>query len=117
MKLLFDQNLSPKLCLKLNTIFSEAFHVSNYSLGLASDLSIWDYAKKNQLTLVTKDSDFHDLSVLLGFPPKVIWIKSGNISTEEIVELFFNKVEKIKDFYLNDHAGYLILQTAPLKIT
>ena len=36
---------------------------------------------------MTKDEDFHRLSVLHGPPPKVIWIRLGNCSTDEVIRL------------------------------
>jgi predicted nuclease of predicted toxin-antitoxin system len=34
--------------------------------------------------LVTKDADFSDLCMLLGFPSQVIWIRRGNCKTSDI---------------------------------
>ena len=50
----------------------------------ASDRSLWDYARENGFTLVTQDADYSELSEVLGFPPKVIWIRHGNCSTTKI---------------------------------
>ena len=44
----------------------------------ADDLAIWNYAKEQGFVIVTKDSDFHELSLVFGNPPKVIWLKCGN---------------------------------------
>jgi predicted nuclease of predicted toxin-antitoxin system len=33
---------------------------------------------------VSKDTDFHQRSFLFGGPPKVVWIRLGNCSTEDI---------------------------------
>ena len=53
----------------------------------ASDAELWERAKEDGYTLVTKDSDYSDMSVLRGFPPKVIWIRLGNCTTGQIEEL------------------------------
>jgi len=46
-------------------------------------------------TIVTKDSDFGDLSVLRGFPPKVIWVRLGNCTTRQIEDLIRNNNEAV----------------------
>jgi predicted nuclease of predicted toxin-antitoxin system len=47
----------------------------------ADDHEVWNYAQTNGFTIVTRDSDYNELLVLRGFPPKVIWIRRGNCST------------------------------------
>jgi predicted nuclease of predicted toxin-antitoxin system len=53
----------------------------------AEDRVIWDFAKENGFTIVTQDSDFHERSILYGFPPKVIWLKVGNTSSHHILQI------------------------------
>ena len=48
------------------------------------DQQVWQHAKTNDFTIVTKDGDYNELLILLGFPPKIIWIRRGNCSTNEI---------------------------------
>ncbi len=109
MRLLFDHNLSPKLAERLSDLFPDSAHV--YKLGMSefSDLEIWNYAKVNDLYVVTKDSDFHELSILLGHPPKVIWIRRGNCSTNQIEKIIrenFLAIENIR----SHKSAYLILR-------
>lgn len=40
-------------------------------MGGASDVRIWEHAREGGFLLITKDEDFHRLSVMRGFPPKV----------------------------------------------
>ena len=75
-KLLFDQNLSYKLCKCLEDIFPESRHTSMLDLAQANDDKIWEHAKKDGYTIVTKDSDFNDISMVKGFPPHIIWLRS-----------------------------------------
>jgi predicted nuclease of predicted toxin-antitoxin system len=72
-KLLFDQNLSPRAAKALESEFPGSLHVRDVQLHDAPDQVIWDYAAEHGLTIVTKDADFHQRSFLLGHPPKVIW--------------------------------------------
>jgi len=71
-KLLFDENISPRLAGVLADIYPDSAHVHHRGLGSADDLTVWQYAKDNGFTIVSKDSDFQERSVLLGAPPKVI---------------------------------------------
>ena len=84
MKLLFDQNLSFKLCTQLADLFPNSNQVRLVGLAEADDRLIWDYAKHNGFVLVTQDADFVDLAMQLGFPPKVIWMRCGNRRTSDI---------------------------------
>jgi predicted nuclease of predicted toxin-antitoxin system len=78
MKLLFDQNLSPKLVDRLADLFPGSKHVSTEGLDTATDSQVWDFARPAGFTIVTKDADYETLSVVRGSPPKVVWILLGN---------------------------------------
>jgi predicted nuclease of predicted toxin-antitoxin system len=81
--LVFDHNLSPKLVDRLNDLYPSSTHVDYVGLGTATDAEVWSFAHVNDLMIVTKDADFSELIVLRGFPPKVIWIRRGNCSTQD----------------------------------
>ncbi len=84
MKLLFDENISFKLCKRLEDIYPNSTHVRFVSLENKNDLEIWHYAKNEDYIIVTQDSDFNDMSIINGFPPYVIWLKTGNSRISEI---------------------------------
>lgn len=86
-RLLFDQNLSPKLVKLLADIFPNSNHLYFLELATSQDLEVWNYAKQNGFVIVTKDVDFADMSILYGFPPKVLWMCRGNCSTTEIEKI------------------------------
>jgi predicted nuclease of predicted toxin-antitoxin system len=71
MKLLFDQNLSPRLPRLLADIYPECVHVREVGLRDADDSAIWEYAKQNDYALVSKDSDFQQRSLFYGAPPEL----------------------------------------------
>lgn len=77
MKLLFDQNLSPRLPNLLTDLYPNSLHVRAINLHDATDTEIWNYAQQNGFILVSKDSDFQQRSLLYGSPPKFIWIRLG----------------------------------------
>src|SRR5688500_1422285 len=109
MKLLFDQNLSPKLIKTLGDIFPNSNHVFTLGLDESNDTEVWEYAKDNDFALVTKDADFGDLSILRGFPPKVIWIRRGNCKTSDIEAILRNNVEAIKELETEEQIGLITL--------
>ncbi|OGU71840.1 MAG: hypothetical protein A2V93_12135 [Ignavibacteria bacterium RBG_16_34_14] len=109
MKLLLDQNLSYKLCDKLKNIFPEVIHVKKLGLEKDNDDDLWEFAKNNSFIIVTKDSDFNEKAVIKGFPPKTIWIKKGNCSTNEIEKILKNKFLEIKNFSEDTQNSILIL--------
>ena len=78
MRLLFDQNLSPRLKNTLRRVYPNSLHVRDVGLEAADDMTIWQYAGDHGLTIVSKDSDFRQLSFTLGLPPRVVWIRRGN---------------------------------------
>lgn len=95
MKLLFDHNLPPLLVSRLGELFPQSQHVFPLGLDRASDREIRDYARQSGYAIVTKDADFSDLCVLLGFPPNIIWIRRGNCSTTALEELLRQHCEDI----------------------
>jgi len=94
-KLLFDQNISSRIVRKLKNEFVNSKHVSNCGLNDTEDPDIWEYAKKNKFTIVTFDSDFYEISLIKGSPPKIIWISSGNSPTNLLAKLIVKNKEFI----------------------
>ena len=95
MKLLLDQNLSRRMIPALEPCFPGSTQVALVGLEKAFDVDIWNYARDNGFVIVTKDSDFEELSLLRGAPPKVIWIKLGNVSNTTIVDMLVGNRERI----------------------
>jgi len=87
MKLLFDENLSPKLPRLLAAHFPGSAHLRDCGLKGATDEEIWDYARANGFAIVSKDSDFYQRSLLFGSPPKFIWLRIGNCTRDDLVRL------------------------------
>ena len=87
MKLLFDQNISYRIVPKLSDCFPECKQVRELGLTNAEDVDIWDYARKNNYVIVTFDADFYDISLISGCPPKIIWFRTGNLTTNQIANI------------------------------
>ena len=110
MKLLLDQNLSPNLIAPLINQYPGSIHVRDVGLQNGSDDDVWNYAKKNDLVIVSKDYDFHQRSFLFGAPPKVIWIKRGNCSTSTILTVLLHHHKDLADFEKDNQASFMILE-------
>jgi len=98
MKLLFDQNISFRLLKQIADDYPEAIQVKEVGLENSSDSEIWEFARKNNFNIVTFDSDFYDLSVIKGIPPKIIWLRIGNTSTVNIAKVLIDNLELIREF-------------------
>src|SRR5215471_12853651 len=104
MKILLDANISWKLINKLKPIFGECAHVDLIGLDVpAEDIDIWNYALDNGYIIITKDNDFVDLLDLNGFPPKVVLLKTGNNSSQALMELLEKVKPMIEDLEKNDY--------------
>ena len=107
--LLFDQNLSPHLTERLADIYPHSVHVSTIGLGGAFDIEIWQYARDNDYMIVTKDADFSEFGIVKGFPPKIIWIRRGNCSTQETETILRENYQAISALSENKDFGVLTL--------
>ncbi|MEL6854076.1 MAG: DUF5615 family PIN-like protein [Cyanobacteria bacterium J06607_13] len=109
MKLLFDENLSHKLAKRLGDLFPGSLHVRDVGMKATNDPVVWKYAKENDLMIVSKDTDMHDLSLVFGNPPKVIWIRLGNCSTAQVETLLRREFSAIQSFYEDESLSLLAL--------
>jgi len=109
MKLLFDQNLSPRLPRLLSDLYPDSAHVREVGLRDATDTVIWIHAKQNGLVIVSKDSDFQQRSLLLGHPPKFIWLRVGNCPVQLIQELLRRHSAAIHTFEQSPTESHLML--------
>ena len=109
MRLLLDQNLSLTLVERLLEIYPGYVHVAEVELDRASDRELWDYARLNKLTIVTKDADFSEMSVLRGPLPYVVWIRRGNCTMSEIEHILRRNKEAIKRIKEDPQSGTIEL--------
>ena len=109
MKLLFDQNISPRLVAELNDLFPGSTHVRELNLQTAPDHRIWFYAAEHGFALASKDSDFQQRSFLEGAPPKVIWVNLGNCTTAEVREALPSRSDEILRFNEDAEESFLVI--------
>ena len=107
MKLLFDNNLSHKLVARIHDLFPDSSHVMTEGLDEHKDSDIWKFAKENDFTIITKDSDFNELLLVNGFPPQVIWIRTGNCKIADIEKIIRCNAIILTNFHSSQESGIL----------
>ena len=93
----------------LSDLFPNSFHVRHVGMKATIDPIVWDYAKDNNLMIVSKGADMHDLSLVFGNPPKVIWLRLGSCSTSQVESLLSQNFDTIKLFYEDESLSLLAL--------
>ncbi len=109
MKLQYDQSLSYRFVKWLADLFPNSSHVNNHFMTRAGDGVIWEFARANGYTLVTKDADYRDMRLLRGHPPKVIWLRVANRPDREIENLLRSHAQAILDFETDASVSMLTL--------
>jgi predicted nuclease of predicted toxin-antitoxin system len=100
MKLLLDENLSRRLVPFLQHDYPGSSQVVLLGLESASDTVVWETAKAQDFVIVTRDADFEELSLVWGQPPKVVWLKTQNLSLANTLRLLLNYRDVIEDALL-----------------
>jgi predicted nuclease of predicted toxin-antitoxin system len=106
-RLLFDENLSPKLAQLLHDQYPGSAHIGELGLAGATDLRIFLAAAGEGRMIVTNDSDFNALIAERGPPPKVLWLRIGNSRTAAVSTLLRRRAIEIARFAADADAGLL----------
>ncbi len=109
MKLLLDENLSDRIVNRIIDLYPDSEHVKALALTNTDDSIIWEYAKANEFVIISKDSDFHQRSLLYGHPPKFIYLRIGNSPTSKIVQILREKFDTIAQFGDRESESILVL--------
>jgi len=97
-KLLFDENLSPLLVIRLADLYPGSSHVHDEGFGHSDDQEIWAYARAQGFAIASKDSDFAERSILAELAPKILWIRLGNCSTNAVEMLLRARHDEVRRF-------------------
>jgi predicted nuclease of predicted toxin-antitoxin system len=108
-KLLIDHNLSPTLVVHLKDRYPGSVHTMELGFERKPDHDLWSYARDNGFTILTKDTDFEQLSLLRGAPPKVVWLRIGNSATREVLDLLHKHHRDIEEFEQDGERSLLAL--------
>ncbi len=110
MKLLLDENLSKRLVPFLQADYPDTSQLVLLGLEQASDREIWQYAKQHNYVIVTKDSDYQDLSELYGSPPQVILLMLGNSDKARLLNVLIDRKEDIQQLLASPDIGCIEIE-------
>ena len=110
MKLLFDQNLSPRLPVLLAAEYPGSAHVRWFGMATAPDPAVWAFAAANGFVIVSKDADFEQRALLFGHPPKVVWLRVGNCPTAAVEALLRARLPDLLAFDADPTLAILVLR-------
>lgn len=97
MKFLVDAHLPRRLCGMLAQHGHDAKHTLDLPAGNATkDRVINQISFDEQRVVVSKDTDFFYTHLLQGRPWKLLLVKTGNISTRDLQELFERNLPAIE---------------------
>lgn len=108
MKLLLDENLSSRIVPRIIDLFPGSSQVKGHGLDRTDDAVIWEFARSNGYTIVSKDSDFFQRSLLYGAPPKFLFLKVGNCTTREVTA-FIRLHSLLIQAFIRDPASSLLI--------
>lgn len=91
--LLIDENLPASLATTLPVICSHATDLG----AQPTDHQIWQHAREQDWIVLTRDTDFFNRLILDGSPPKVIWVRLGNIRRKDLENLMTQLWPRISD--------------------
>jgi predicted nuclease of predicted toxin-antitoxin system len=109
-RLLLDQNLSPRLCELLRDLGDTVVHVRQLGLERADDATVRSHAAEHHFVIVTKDGDFNSSAFLFGAPPQIVWIRRGNCSTADVERILRAHHATIAAFSEDSNAAVMILE-------
>ena len=93
MTLWLDAQLPPQLATWIQQALTiKAIALRDLDLRDATDTAIFDAAKKANVVQISKDSDFVELVMRHGAPPKLIWLTCGKVSNAALQTLFNAKL-------------------------
>ncbi len=104
-----DENLSDRIIYRIIDLYPDSEHVKILALTNTDDVLIWEYAKMNDFVIVSKDSDFHQRSLLYGHPPKFVYLRIGNSPTSKIVQILRDSFGIITQFGDSKTESILVL--------
>ena len=106
--LLLDANLSWRSVEVLKKHYDSCTHVDNIGINVpAKDIEIWNYAKLNQMVIITNDEDFLNIQVLMGFPPKIVLLKTGNLKRKQVEDILLKIRQDICSLIESNEYGLL----------
>lgn len=94
---------------QLADVFAGSLHVRQAGLDRADDDAIWRFARDNGFAIVTKDSDFQERSQMAASAPRIVWIRRGNCSTQDIETMLRKHALQIAALERETDHGFVVL--------
>jgi predicted nuclease of predicted toxin-antitoxin system len=107
--LLLDENLSDRIVSNIVDLYPGSAHVKFHELTQTDDFLIWSFAKEHGYTIVSKDADFHQRSLVFGHPPKLIFLRVGTCATDLVIDLLRSNHDMLSSFDSDPNASILVL--------
>jgi len=79
-KVLVDENLPRGLLVALGCPCLHATEIG----GQVTDEKLWSHARDHGFVILTKDADFFNQLAVHGAPPKVVWVRTGNMRRADL---------------------------------
>lgn len=97
---------------RLAELYPGSAHVRQVNLQAADDEAVWRHAADGGFAIVTKDDDFRQRGFVRGAPPKVIWVRLGNCTTDDVEAVLRARHADILAFAADPAAALLVLTRA-----
>jgi predicted nuclease of predicted toxin-antitoxin system len=96
MKFLVDAHLPPGLCALLQAAGHDAIHTTRLpAQNKTTDQVINELSVTDTRVVISKDTDFYYSHVLHGRPWKLLLVRTGNIRSRDLKELFLRQLPTI----------------------
>ncbi|MBO0929834.1 DUF5615 family PIN-like protein [Fibrella aquatilis] len=113
-KFIIDTQLPPMLATYFRWKGSDAIHTTHFPDGhLLQDAEIGRIALTEDRIIVTKDSDFPDSFFLKGPPPRVLYLRLGNMRNRDLTAFLETRWDTIQEL-INQNAGMIVLSREQL---
>ncbi len=103
MKLLFDENLLPRLGKLLADVYPGSESALRVGLGGRPDPEVWRYAVQRGMRVVGKDSDFIERAMLSPVGGRFVWLRLGNCTTDAAHLVLRAARERLEAFVASDN--------------
>jgi predicted nuclease of predicted toxin-antitoxin system len=88
MRFVVDNQLPPRLSKFLEEAGHDSVHVAMVGMDTADDRALWDWARREDRVVVSKDEDLLFLANRPGDTGRLIWVRLRNCRREALVEAF-----------------------------
>jgi predicted nuclease of predicted toxin-antitoxin system len=110
LKLLFDENLSPRLVRELAAEFPDSAQVDDAGLRAHSDAEVWAHARWHGFVIASKGERFPQAQFPPRTPTQVLWLAVGNAGTDVIARILRDHRAEIEAMVADPDAALLILR-------